>query len=68
MKIDLKRFKNYGLWVSIFAFIPILCQGLGMDIIPANWQIAVQSILGILVGLGLLNNPNTETKGFSDDI
>lgn len=61
------RFKNYGLWVSIFAFIPLLLQGLNINILPDNYNEIVNSFLGILVLAGLLNNPDTDCKGFKDD-
>lgn len=65
------RFKNYALWVSIFAFIPIMAVSL-LDynihlILPGNYDKLVLAILGLLNLLGLINNPTTENKGFADD-
>ena len=65
--MDKSRFKNYGLWVAIFALVPLILQGFGLDILPKNYQEIVSGILGILVMAGILNNPTTETKGFLDD-
>lgn len=62
-----ERFKNYGLWVSIFSFIPLLLHGLGINILPANYEQIVTAFLGILVMAGLLNNPNTNSKWYADD-
>lgn len=61
------RLSNYALWVSVFAFIPMLLKGLGMDILPSNYSELVSGFLGILVLLGIINNPTTESKGFTDD-
>jgi uncharacterized membrane protein len=61
------RFKNYGLWVSIIAFIPMLLKGFNIDILPANFDSIGTSLLGILVLLGIINNPQTDNKGFLDD-
>lgn len=61
------RFKNYGLWVSIAAFIPMFLKGIGYDILPSNYNEIVNSLLGILVVAGILSNPQTENKGFLDD-
>ncbi|NMM62755.1 holin [Clostridium sp. P21] len=61
------RFKNYGLWVSIAAFIPMLLNGFGIDILPKNYSEVVNALLGILVTAGLLNNPQTKCKGYLDD-
>lgn len=61
------RFRNYGLWLSIAAFIPIFLKSIGLDIIPDNYNELVTSFLGILVLAGIINNPQTENKGYSDD-
>ena len=61
----MKRFENYGLWVAIFAFIPLLLQGFGVDILPANYESIINAFLGILVLAGILNNPSSGT-GFQD--
>jgi len=60
------RFKNYALWVSIAALIPLLLSSFGIQIIP-NYEAIVNSILGILVLAGILNNPTSENKGYLDD-
>jgi uncharacterized membrane protein len=61
------RVKNYGLWVAIIALIPMLCQSFGFNILPTNYNEVTTAILGIIVMLGLVNNPTTENKGYSDD-
>ena len=65
--MDCSRFKNYGLWVSIFAFIPMLLKAFGVDIIPANYDEIVSAFLGILVLAGIISNPTTNAKWFLDD-
>lgn len=68
MKLSLKnRIKNYGFWISVIAFVPILLKTFGLDILPANYSEVANTILGLLVFLGIVNNPTTENKGFSDD-
>ncbi|MGL5822053.1 MAG: holin [Sarcina sp.] len=66
-KFDWSRLKNYGLWVSVFALVPMLLQGAGVNILPDNYQTIVTAVLGILVTAGILNNPTTSNKGFLDD-
>lgn len=61
------RFKNYGLWVSIAAFIPMFLKGIGIDILPSNYNDLINSFLGILVVAGILSNPTTTNKGYVDD-
>lgn len=65
--MDTSRFKNYGLWVAIFALIPMVLQGFGLNILPDNYKEIVNSILAVLVMAGILSNPSTENKGFLDD-
>lgn len=60
----MNRFKNYGLWVSIFALIPLLAQAFGYKL-PVNYNEIINAILGILVAAGILNNP-TDGKGYLD--
>ena len=66
-KFDWTRLKNYGLWVSIFALIPMVLEGFGIEILPDNYQAIVTGVLGILVAAGILNDPTTENRGFLDD-
>ncbi|MGL4761301.1 MAG: holin [Sarcina sp.] len=66
-KFDFKRLKNYGLWVSVFALVPMLLEGVGVEILPNNYQMITTAVLGILVTAGILNNPTTANKGFLDD-
>lgn len=65
--INKSRFKNHGLWVSIVALIPIILKCAGLDILPDNYETITNLILGILVMLGILSNPTTDCKWFSDD-
>ena len=65
--MDLFRFKNYGLWVSIFALIPLVLQGFGVNILPGNYEEIVVALLGVLVMAGILNNPTSENTGYLDD-
>lgn len=63
----MSRFKNYGLWVSVAAFIPMFLKGIGIDILPSNYNDIINSFLGILVVAGILSNPTTTNKGYVDD-
>lgn len=62
-----KRLRNYGLWVSLASFVLLLLNNFGVDIDESKYNGIVDSILAILVLLGILNNPTTEKKGFGDD-
>ncbi|ENZ03360.1 phage holin [Clostridium thermobutyricum] len=65
--MDWSRLKNYGLWVSILALIPLILKQFGIYIIPEEYTQITTAILSILVMAGILNNPTTENKGFLDD-
>jgi uncharacterized membrane protein len=65
--LDKKRLRNYGLWVAVAAFISMLLESFGLDVLPENYNQLIKSFLGILVLLGIINNPTTENKGFLDD-
>jgi len=59
------RFKNYALWVAIFAFIPLVLDGFGIKVLPGNYKEIIKSLLEIFVLAGILNNPATG-KGLKD--
>lgn len=61
------RWTNYGLWLSIFAFIPLLLEGFGLKVLPENYNEIVTAFLSILVMAGLISNPTTTNKWFNDD-
>lgn len=65
--MNLSRFKNYGLWVSIAALVQMVLHGFGLKVLPDNYNEIVTAILGILVMAGILNNPTTGNKGYLDD-
>lgn len=65
--MNLSRFKNYGLWVSVAALIPMVLQGFGVKVLPDNYNEIITAVLGILVAAGILNNPTTDNKGYLDD-
>lgn len=66
----MNRFKNYGLWVAIFSFIPLLTEALAdYDILiklPGNYEKLVTALLSIFVLAGIISNPK-EGKWFSDE-
>ncbi|MBD7915688.1 holin [Clostridium sp. Sa3CUN1] len=67
MKFDWTRFKNYGLWVSVLALIPMILSSFGVKVVPEEYQAISNTILAILVALGIISNPTTQRKWYSDD-
>lgn len=62
------RFKNYGLWISIAALIPLVLSAFGVELYNEEKYIqSINTILSILVALGILNNPNTDNRWYKDD-
>lgn len=66
-KFDWSRFKNYGLWVSLLALIPMVLQSVGINIVAEQYSTVTNHILGILIALGILSNPTTANKWYLDD-
>ena len=65
---DKERWTNKGLWVSIFAFLALILRLTPLyNHIPENYEMLVEMFLGILVLAGILNDPNTDNKFYSDD-
>ena len=64
---DKAKLKNYALWIAVVAFIPMIVSALGdYDIfiqLPGNYDKLCVAFLGILVFLGIINNPSNG-KGF----
>lgn len=62
------RLRNYGLWVSIAALVPLLLSAFGVKIVDEQkYMELINAVLAILVGLGLINNPDTQNRWFKDD-
>jgi len=68
LTLDLKsRFRNKAFIVSMLGAIVLLIQQLGFkNIIPSNYADIVNSVLSILVMLGIV--VDTSTKGISDKV
>ena len=66
LTLDLKtRFKNKTFILSMLGAIVLLIQQLGFkDLIPSNWSDIVNTVLSILVMLGIVID--TSTPGVSD--
>jgi len=61
------RLKNYGLWVSVASLFLLSLKSSGVDVDLGVWNQIIDRVLEIAVLLGIVNNPDTDTKGFSDD-
>lgn len=67
LSIDLKaRLKNKAFWVAIASSIAMLAQQLGLDIIPSNYTEIVNTLLTILIMVGIV--VDTSTTGISDQV
>lgn len=61
------RMRNYGLWVALASFVLLMLQNFGVNVDVGRYEEAVNAFLVLMVTIGLINNPTTETKGFGDD-
>ncbi|WP_249630576.1 phage holin [Streptococcus uberis] len=65
MKINWSlRLQSKYFWVALISLIVLLTQQLGFDIFPKNWEEVLNTVLSILVLLGVINDPTT--SGISD--
>lgn len=60
----MERWKNYGLWVALFALGGLFVNDLGL-LAPDKYDQYVAAILTILVAAGVVSNPSVG-KGFTD--
>ena len=64
MKFNLKdQIKNRYFWLSIVSLVVLTAQQFNLTFIPANFQDYVNSVLPILVAMGILNNNATPGVG-----
>ena len=64
MKFNIKeQIKNKCFWVSVVSLIVLTAQQFNLTFIPANFQDYVNSVLPILVAMGILNNNATTGVG-----
>jgi len=59
------RFKNYGLWVSLFALLGMILLDANIITELGRYEQYIQIVLGLLIAAGVISNPSTG-KGFTD--
>lgn len=64
MKFNIKeQIKNKSFWLSITALLGLTVQQFGLDFLPNNFQDFVNSVLTILVGMGIITDFKTDGFG-----
>ena len=64
-----KRIREYGFWVSLIALVPLVCQTLGMELMPEQleqFETLINSFLAFLVALGIVSKPKNKDSGNND--
>lgn len=68
----MNKWKNYGMWVSLVSAVLLAVQAVGaifdFQLTPEQYDeivAAVNAVLGVLVVLGIVSNPEAG-KGFRD--
>ncbi|KOO50762.1 holin [Priestia koreensis] len=61
------RWKNYGLWVSLASLLLMILQLFGVQISTEKYDMVVNAALTFLVAAGVISNPATVSKWFTDD-
>lgn len=56
------RWKSYPLWVSIASLVLLVLQVTGVHVVPESYNLIANSVLVILVGFGVINNPTDPNK------
>jgi phi LC3 family holin len=65
MNIDLKsRLKNKTFWIYLISTIVTLTQLFGVKVFPDNWETILNTVLGLLVVMGVI--VDNSTPGVSD--
>ncbi|GAB6764666.1 hypothetical protein BOVMAS17_04880 [Streptococcus uberis] len=60
MKINWSlRLQSKYFWVALISLIVLLSQQLGFDIFPKNWEEVLNTVLSIMILLGVINDPTT---------
>lgn len=60
MKINWSlRLQSKYFWVALISLIVLLTQQLGFNIFPKNWEEVLNTVLSILILLGVINDPTT---------
>ena len=66
--VFLKRLKNPTVVLSIISQIVILLSALNVEVDTETVNVIVTGVLSILVTLGIMSNPDTVKKTYTDDI
>lgn len=63
----LNRLKNYSVLLSIASLMLLILQTPGVQVVPNEYNTIVNSVLSILVGLGIISSPDTSKnfKGYN---
>jgi uncharacterized membrane protein len=61
----MSKYKNYGLWVALFALGGLFVNDFGL-LAPEQYDQYVAAILAVLVAAGVVSNPSIG-KGFTDN-
>lgn len=64
MKFNIKeQVRNKYFWLSVLSLIALTCQTFNLQILPKGFEEYANSVLAILVTMGILNNNNTKGLG-----
>ena len=62
----MSRFKNYGLWLALFSLFSMILKDLfKINIAEEQYYLYVNTIMTILILLGIVNNPSLG-RGYKD--
>lgn len=53
------RLRNKTFWLTLVPLIVLLTQQLGLNWVPENWEPIFETIMSILIVVGIINDPTT---------
>lgn len=65
MRINWKvRLRNKTFWLTLVPLLVLLTQRLGLNWVPENWESIFNTVMEILIVVGIINDPTT--SGITD--
>lgn len=66
--IFLARYRNYAFWISLSSAIMLFLSTIGIEVDNDKVMNISRAILGVFVVAGIVNDPTTIGRGYSDDV
>ncbi|SHE80156.1 Uncharacterized membrane protein [Seinonella peptonophila] len=61
------RAGNVGFWASLISFLYLLLLSFNICVVGGDLGLLIELIAQVLVFMGIINNPTTKNRYYSDD-